>query len=190
MGVDLRLYLPPTARIEDVATVAAILMGCEYSYRKPFDAAREGSRVVELAKKAVVYEQSSVYPAMNVITFNAPKGKTLIDGITSHFGYWHWEPDRAPFGYRHLSLKSTAFWIAVAKGVADFFGGMVDFDDCDETAIDYIVPEQNNWHSDGDAFYDYNERICNVQPLTIADLHKADEQAAYKGAFVGSKVLN
>ena len=50
-----------------------------------------------------------------------------------------------------MSPPSTAFWIAIGKGLVDFFGGKLDYNDCDEKDVDYRKPARKDIHAeDGD----------------------------------------
>jgi len=177
MGADCNLFLPAGADIEDVATVAAVLMGCEYKLEKPFDEAREGSQAVRLKKGVQSFHCSDTIPSMCVFVF---KGN-LVDGENGHNCSWHWEGHGRNPSLRMLSMSSTAFWIAVARGLADFFGGEVDYNDCDNKDVNYKVKSKSRKHDDGDAFYNYQRRMTEAKPLTQKDLNKVCRFAAYKG---------
>jgi hypothetical protein len=64
----------------------------------------------------------------------------------------------------------------------DFFGGKVDYNDCDSKGIDYRKrerPNSENCPSDGKAWDDFQRRIAAVKPLTDKDFKRAARAAGY-----------
>lgn len=167
MGVDCKIYLPDNVRIRDVAHVIAISAGL-----KPRWGGSGKAKWVEVP----VEVRNTSYPSMAEIAIYGD----LVDGEKRHFVYYHFECSKDG---RQLMPRSTAFWIAIAHKLVDFFGGTIDYNDCDDVDIDYSkdansrlvnAPEGNK---EWDAF---QERLFNVKPITKEELEHYDIFAAYK----------
>ena len=79
--------------------------------------------------------------------------------------------------------RSTAFWLAVMHRVVDFFGGTIDYQDCDDIEVDYTVPAkslQENSPSDGEEWYVFQNRILEIKPITEKEWRSYDSRAAYR----------
>ena len=76
--------------------------------------------------------------------------------------------------------RSTASNIAMCKRLADFFGGRVDYSDCDSTECDYYVDEQPDINAyDGEAWERLQTRKLNIEPLTADEIAACQPFAAY-----------
>lgn len=169
MGVNTRIYLPHDVRIIDVANVIGILAGLEYSE--------------EYLIPGVSVKSSSSASCAH-IDITAPKGKTLIDGEENHYTLFNFEAgeDAGHYG-RHLGPPSSAFWIAVGKKLAEFFGGAVIYTDgesikASEAPVKFRKRGINN-PEDGVPWHRWKKRIREVKPLTEDDLMAAAWCSAY-----------
>lgn len=177
MGVDTKMYLPPQVRLEDVAQFMGILSGLPHA-SDPY-----------LRVQGVQWRASNpvaAYAPMLTLHFDAPDGQTLVDGERGHCAYYHGvsrgsdEDHGAPLGYHKFTLRSTAYWIAVARRTVAFFGGIVDYNDCDDTDVDYKVSARPAAPSDGAPWDAHQARLASEQALTVEDLIWADRFATYK----------
>ena len=174
MGVDTKLTLPGNVRVQDVAKVMGVLAGL-----KPEQYSIAGSKGVFVrVDGATVGTTHSAY--MAEIELSAPDGHTLIDGERSHSVLYFFEDEG---GRRLLMPKSTPFWIAVCRGLADFFGGMVDYNDCDDRSVNYRVKFKSNTENQprtDEPWDEFHLRILNLTPLTKDDLVEMSEFASYQ----------
>lgn len=162
MGVDCRIHLRQDCRVDDVAKVIGILAGLKPE-KVMFDG-RSGGYYCQVPGVEVKSSGAVVEMAVIVLSGN------LVDGRAGHSCYYHFEGE--PSG-RLVSMASTPFWCAVAKGVVDFFGGRVDFNDCDSVQTDYAAkPKGRNNPTDGEAWGKFQDRMLKLKPLTRADLAK------------------
>jgi hypothetical protein len=167
MGVDCRIILPADVRVRDVAKVAGILAGLKASKLNltggSYGVQVEGAE----AKTTCVVEMAEITLV----------GK-LVDGERGHVGYYHYEMKEG----RLLNPRSSAFWICVGRGLVDFFGGTVDYCDCDTVEVDYKARRKfkDNSPEDGQPWHDFQDAMLAVKPITKAQLNKAREWAAYK----------
>ena len=79
--------------------------------------------------------------------------------------------------------RSTPWWLAAGKALVDFFGGELDYNDCDSSDSDYAVPAKGdsmNRPSDGKPWHRLQDRILALQPLSADDILSARQDAAYK----------
>jgi len=168
MGVDCQICLPDNVRVNDVAGIIGIATGL-----KPEWSGRDDSKLVRVPGVEV---RSTFSPAMVEIRLTGD----LIDGDKSHFVYYHFEADN---GGRGLNPPSTAFWIAVAHRLVKFFGGKIDYQDCDSVEMDYEHPafaKQHNSPSKDDEWSTFQKRLFEVEPITKDELVHYNQFAAYK----------
>lgn len=173
MGVDMRVKLPGNVQVNKVAKVMGAYAGCT-PVKRFFPNDSKGGWCAEVRDVKVT---TTTVPEMAQITIDCP----MIDGQVSHFCFYHFEPE---CGVGRLMLpRSTAFWIALMTKVVDFFGGELDYQDCDDVDVNYSVPAktlEENSPSDGEAWYDFQNRILAIKPLTKDEWQAADQHAAYK----------
>lgn len=168
MGVDCKIYLPSRVNVRDVATVIAILLGNKVR-KEPL-----GSDGWHVQVDGVKVEPCSGTLA------ECCQIKVNCDGEERWFLY-HFEFGRE--GKRGIMPRSTARNIALCKGLADFFGGIVDFSDCDDREADYYVEEKFDIHGeDNEAFYRKQSRMLEVHPLSKSEIDECEEVCAYKRA--------
>jgi hypothetical protein len=69
--------------------------------------------------------------------------------------------------------RSTPEAICLAKRLVDCFSGIVDYNDPDDTDIDYIAPTPELISSqDGEPYHDWQTRLMAVESITNAELAK------------------
>ena len=77
---------------------------------------------------------------------------------------------------------STAFWVAAARRLVEFFGGYVDYNDCDCSERDYVVPDRPDIQhaEDGEQWEHFQARKLAVTPLSKEEIEKAAEYSSYR----------
>lgn len=185
MSVDCKIELPALAGIDDVCTVMGILAGL------PF--VREELTTPQKTGTFAGYDTDPYWfvkvPGATINTKYSPNGTAqihlegpMVDGEEMHHVLYFYEHvSRERTSMRMIMPKSTAFWIAIGKGLVNFFGGVIDYNDCDESYVDYAVEEQYIF-CDGDPnekWQEWQERIASVTPLTMADLIETNKHASY-----------
>lgn len=169
MGVDTRITLPENVRVSDVTRVIGIAAGLKP--RRYYFSNGDGWCVDVPGSKV---STTGVPEMVRIELFG-----DLIDGKKQHEVFYHYECEQ---GGRLLNPRSTAFWIAVGKRLVDFFGGELIYNDCDNK-VDYSVlakPRIDNSPSDGHLWYNFQERLEKVVPITKEELKYFDSVAAYK----------
>jgi hypothetical protein len=153
MGVDCKIELSADARVFDVAIVMGQLAGLPLS-EKPY---------VDVTGVQV---QPASLGCANILLSGE-----MVDGEKNHHVLYHFE---GPRGTRLLLPPSTPFWCAVADGLIEFFGGRVDYDDCDEVKWDREVPHPE-WpndpvsedENDNRLYEEYQRRLRSVKPIKV-----------------------
>jgi len=183
MGVNVKCTLPADVQVRDAAEVMGILAGLPMetkfvdreTFGKAYSQTNSYERMPGVAVKGLVNS-----PTMADIILTGD----MIDGEQIHFYYWHFEGQG---GTRSFGPKSTAFWIAICKGLVDFFGGELVYNDCSDSLCDYKKsPRYSNDNEggrfdSGDDLYDsMQERKHNLKPLTLDDLKAVHKYAAYQ----------
>lgn len=151
MGTSTHIFLSNDAQINDVIDVIGILIG-QKKEEELFDTFRpsKGSyckvdKVVTWVPPAdkkndyAVYPQTGSCPSMvNIII---PKNK--IDKM-DHNGSWFYEGDEP--GTREIIGGCNEFWQKIGTELARFFGGWVDYNDCDaiEKDVEFPKPRKTN----------------------------------------------
>jgi hypothetical protein len=105
----------------------------------------------------------------------------MIDGEEYHHLSYHFETDCGKG--RLLNVRSRAIWLAVGNRLIDFFGGSIDYQDCDEIDVDVKKPWKGvalNCPSDGKEWYAFQQRILDIKPITVKEWRGYDAAAAYK----------
>jgi hypothetical protein len=81
-----------------------------------------------------------------------------------HQGNYFFEDDS---NMRLLTGGSNKFWIEVGKRLIDFFGGYIDYNDCDDIKKDFEKekPRLKNNPNDGEEWNDFEKEKYNIKPL-------------------------
>lgn len=185
MGVNTKIRLPHDVQVGDVARVAGILAGLPYEMYDYIEYGKVKCRWVKVPLASVTTCNGT--PTMCNVVLNAP----TIDGEDSHHSYYHFEDTdvRSSREGRLFSPSSTPFWIAVGVGLAKFFGGTVDFNDCDEvrTNVSFPKPRRKNNPQDGKEWTKYQREMFAVRPLELRDLRRYQKKAGYAVAIPEEK---
>jgi hypothetical protein len=78
--------------------------------------------------------------------------------------------------------RSTTFWCAIGKGLVKFFGGKIDYNDCDSKKVDFSkkpFSDRINCPSDGKPWQAFQEKLWNLLPLTSKDFEGFKGKIAY-----------
>lgn len=153
MGINCRIFLPGNVRVGDVANVLGISAGL-----KPRWVTTKDYRIVKV--NGVQVSQIKDVAELARIELQGD----LIDSTKYHYVLYHFEFRNG----RLLLPPSTDFWIACGKSLVDFFGGAVDFNDCDNTPVDYKVTRKSSKNNcpEKDKDWDiFQQRLMNIKPI-------------------------
>lgn len=176
MGIDSRIYLPPTVRIDDVADVIGALAGL--TPEKSFFGSSEGWATHVPGVRAKATHTAS----MATIYVDAGNEGTLIDGDRRHYVCYFFESlDQDYKPCRYLLPRSTAFWIAIGRGLIRFFGGSLSYSDVDDTINETLPAKPTSFvHAEGgEAWYALQQAKLDVKPITLEELAHCATIAAY-----------
>lgn len=160
MGVDCRINLPDNVTVGNVAKVLGRLAGL------PVERYQYNPRTWWAKVDGVEVETTTV-PEMVVIRWSGRH-------TTFHFEYGR--------GGRLLLPRSTAFWIAAGNRLVDFFGGRIDWNDCDTKDWNRRVrakTREQNSPEDGEAWDDFQTRLLSLKPLHRDEIDAMRKHAAY-----------
>lgn len=179
MGVNCWTYLPAAVRIDDVAKVAAALIG--HKSRHESIGGSDGIFAHVDGWKTTTANETMPHCAYIVLdaTIKTPAAEALrdSDGDAYHLLY-HFESGRN--GEKAIGPKCTAVKIALCVGLVSFFGGTVDFNDCDDVDVDFRRKPKPDIHaSDGEEWDRFQKRILAVKPLTQEDIGRYAERSAH-----------
>lgn len=166
MGVNCRLHLPGNVRIRDVANVIGVLSGLPVRRRESGGVDVDGVEVRDTGEPSMA--QIKLYGRM-------------VDGEVSHETFYHFEGHGTS---KLMTPKSRPYWIAVCGRLVMFFGGRLDYQDCDDSECDYEVrakSDAKNQPGDDPQWSDLQDRIASLTPLTLEEIEKAKPFAAYDG---------
>lgn len=177
MGVCCHVYVPQDVSSRDVADVLAILLGAKKSWTED-----RGARWVEVEGNPHPEGIKEVPGMDNLFVGNKVKLE-VPDGFAPTFHY-QVRFGKKMYGMVHFSSESTR--IAIAIRLAKFFGGIVDYSDCDESgnelrfARSKAVPQMLADLEDDD-FHTYQIALWDLEPLTEKEVErvKAKKYAAY-----------
>ena len=173
MGVDTKIILPHDVRVRDVAQVVGILSGIKPEWEFSSDKTAKWVKV-----KGVIIEGIPIMPeCCRIFTI----GDTIRQKNDSIHVLYHFESGDEIDG-RLLMPRSTPFWIAVGLRLIQFFGGSIDFNDCDSIDIDktFKKPRKKNNPSTGKEWDDFQEEKFGLEPLTQKEIDGCKEFTSYK----------
>lgn len=168
MGVDCTLSLPPAARVRDVATVVGRLVG------------------LPAVKEQLTDAWYCKVPGVTVTNTDSQPDCAWIKWDDAPFeppGGWLLYQFEGHGGSHVILLRSWAHWIALFRAVADFFGGTVEYQDCDCHGADYTAcarPLDEVAPEDGQPWGRFQARLYGLKPLTAAQVAECDQWAAYQ----------
>lgn len=171
MGTSCRIVLPSDVLIRDVADVMGILAGLP----KHMDTLDNSGRQFQVCKVNGVKVKNTTIPEMGQIILEG----AMVDGQKAHQVYYHYEGEHGTT--RTLSPQSTALWIAIGRGLVYFFGGTMDYQDCDSVRVNFRKPKPRKWNDpeSNKPYDDFQRAMFAVEPLTKADLNACKKWAAY-----------
>ena len=175
MGVNVSIALPSRTQIRDVTLVLAALDGIPtekgyFNLHTP--SFGWAAQLTGGTHTRIRYDTIDSLPECARIHW------TSANGTARHVLY-HFEFNSG--AHRGMLPPSTAWWIAAAKRLVDVFGGIVDYNDCDDHDQDYMQPIADDISAtQGDAWERWQERLLAVTPLTDEEIKQARIHAAYK----------
>ena len=157
MGANINLVLPHAACVADVAKIMGKLAGVDTRVR---------------------IEPCTDLPSLVTIQLDAPGGKTFVDGEKEHYCYYHFEGIEG----RTLTPKDFGWWVAMSKGLIDFYGGKATHDINNE--VIYAKPKRpvkyiNGDSLDGEDWRRFKARIENVKPFSEDEWKACVPESAY-----------
>jgi hypothetical protein len=179
MGVDARIYLPGNVRIGDVSKVIGKLLGLK-AVRTHEKEHPPGFVDVEGVKLRAYTD--TLFGCVHID----------IEGVTGPALKYNFGSDKTSYLYQYESdhgsdhvmlARSRCLNLAVFRGLVDFFGGYVEYNDYDSQPPAYAVqPRCNalNQPNDGALFWNLQKRIFELQPLTEQGFINAEKYAAYQ----------
>lgn len=180
MGVNCRIHLPDSCRVDVVANVMGALAGLPVT-RHPLNSPSHPRAWSAHVEGAVVSNTNT--PSMARIMLTATGDRKLFDGEPLHHTFYHFESSWGQHGGRVMLPRSFAFWIAIGRRLVDFFGGVLDYQDCDDSEMDYVGLDKGrkmNSPETGKPWQNLQERIAAIVPITKAEWRACDVFAAYK----------
>ena len=166
--MDCRIMLSDRVRVSDVADVMAALTGLPVEKRF-FDKNHEAEGWAAHVNRVTV--SPSDIPECCEIQWTTPD-------TAAHYVLYFFEPSEV--AGRLMMPRSTAFWIAVGKRLVDFFGGELDYNDCDSKDVDYRRKRRTDcMPNDGKPWYAFQERKLKIKPITDEEYTDAAKHAAY-----------
>jgi hypothetical protein len=175
MGCDCKIRLPAKARVGEVADVIAKLFGCR-SEIKNFDRSEgifcdiSGVKTVPSSMVECCY-----------IEISKPCG----------FKYqylYHFEAE--DFG-RLIMPASSALGIALGRRLVQYFGGSVDYNDCDEEEANFRSRGYKYAYANDGKAWEKKERYKNdIKALTRAEVKNCEKYAAYGHCDWVDEIMN
>lgn len=186
MGVDCCIYLPSDARLRDIATVMGIASGAVPE--KHILDNTDGAWSCHIPKEAVEIQAPDC--EILVMCPNLFIRIPTPDGEKNHHVMFHSEASGTHGLYNLLMPRSTPFWIAMGLKLVKFFGGWIDYNDCDSEGKDVEFKKPREWNDpeDNKEWADFQQDLMEVTPLTRKDLEDVRHLASYDVGFEGVPV--
>lgn len=161
MASSAKLSLPPNVQVRLVATVAGLCMG-----RK--------ANLVEVDKAGSYVEADGVTVTLcgvvGLADINIPSPDPAVWDEPTLLVY-HFESD--PDGRRIVTAPSEARYLALFTKLVNFFGGRLDYDDCDRVECDLEMMDRTNRANAPVSDVDYailQERLLAIEPVEAKDI--------------------
>ncbi len=127
---------------------------------------------------------------MAYLTFKAPKGKKLINGMISlGVDFFVASREGAKF-WNTVSPSSTPLWCAVGKRLVEFFGGYVVYNDCAEGRKNRYrrkgtsPKDRYGHHPDNDrGWAKFQKALFALESLTPKEVRAMKRVAGYVDCF-------
>jgi hypothetical protein len=172
MSCNCIIKLPNDTRISDLLKVLGILNGLE-SHKENFqsgngyscrvDKVSYGYAQNEHKKEYLVYSEPTFEPEFFIIRLS---NEITLDGE------WHelhclLSAENITKGYIHLSGGANEYWKKIGTALIKFFGGTIDYNDCDSKSINkrYDKPRKSNCPNDGKAWDNFEDELLALKPL-------------------------
>lgn len=163
MGIDTHIRLPGNVRVHDVAKIIAILCGCPAAL-KPLTGTNSKYVDVDGIKVTPSTMPEACYICVDAKHFS-PAASKVRDGESVRI-LFQFESK----GMRYIGGGCGTFWQTIGRGLINFFGGVIDDNDSDESEVDYERPARSdveNCPEDGKAWDDFQTRMIKVKPITF-----------------------
>jgi hypothetical protein len=182
MGTSCDIYLPNDVRVDDLITAIGFLLGAKrekwdferggYAYHCNFEEVTN-----QLGKKAKYIFPESTYDLQFHIINIAP---TSIDKEI-HSGSLFTNPCESHLGYILLIGGATKFWQMLGTELVKFFGGYVDYNDCDsiDKDVEFPKPRRINCHEENKEWDEFHDTLFALP--TIAKFTKEFDKERYNG---------
>jgi hypothetical protein len=183
MGVDAQIMLPADVTVQHVAEAMAMCCGYPHSRHPLGDHGDDADKWFLQVEGWTVQETPSALAGTATIMLEHPDVPHL-DGEKVHHVMFHLEFDH---GRRRLLMpRSTPFWIAMGRKLVDFFGGSMDYQDCDAVEVDYESPKPREWNDpdDGESWQQFQIDMEAITPVTRDDILACAAHAAYECEYV------
>jgi hypothetical protein len=157
MGVDTKILLPATARLMDVTSVLGKLLGFPHE------------KCGLSAGGSYYYRVPGISTATAIDTCALIKWTDCrIEGVGGSVLY-HFEG--SPRGERLLMPHCCEEWQEIGRQLVQFFGGTVDYNDCDDVDVDFSRPNQfpDGMPGDGQAWRALQESIAAVRMIRLGN---------------------
>jgi hypothetical protein len=152
MSVDTRVVFPPETRVSDVVTAIAILLGYEPEL-VPFRTSPDAARYVRVVE------------TKNAVQLSLPQMVLIQFPQRSFWASYHFEANSR--GERLLMTYYDDDRLPLLTELARFFGGKIDFSDCDgsgyDRAFDYPGCRLSNAPEDGEAWQTFENDLYNLK---------------------------
>lgn len=178
MGVDCSVILPHEAGLDDIASVMGLLLGAKGEL-KPLS---QGGGL-HLKVEGVEIKPSSMAecPSIHIADALMSDGSRGERRIMFHYEYnTRSRRDVYTTSGRGILPSCTALNIALCVELARFFGGEVDYNNCDAKQANFKAPKAKDLLAcNGKKWDDFQRRMAAVKPLTKTQIDKYQKYAAY-----------
>ena len=166
MGCDCNIYLQGDALSHDVMSVLGIILGFEKT-QESFNHSSKFDHVV-VKDVAYGYSDGNNHKIFAKAGFSTPQYFTIE--ILNNPLDKEWHMLSCHFEYKHLLLSggSSNFWKTVGTELVKFFGGYIDYNDCDTYDMDFsaLCPRiEGNRHENDPEFHLFQEELWKLQPI-------------------------
>lgn len=167
MGVDTQIYLPAYAGVDEITRAIGILVGLPKEQKH-----LDNSKMYYVNVPDIECQNNPSVVGLVDIKFKSPL-------FGDHQVLLHLDLTGIHAGEKLLMPRATSFWIALGTRLIQFFGGSLDYNDCDVIETNLIIRKRAVDFDNDNQWWKFQQALWNLNPMTMAEVDEMKKHASY-----------